>query len=83
MLYPSKFMLSIDLKIDRAQRFLRMIENDAPLLAMRLAPLSAERQQSAKSYMQRVAERTRCEIRELLEEKDLLAIAEQTPASAD
>jgi hypothetical protein len=76
-------MLPIDLKIDRAQRLLRMIEDDAPLLAARFAPLSAERQKSAKSYAERLAERTRAEIWELLEERNLLAIAEQTPAAAD
>lgn len=76
-------MLPIDLKIDRALRLLRMIEEDAPLLAARLAPLSPERQKSAKSYAERLAERTRAEIRELLEERNLLAIAEQTPAAAD
>lgn len=76
-------MLPIDLKIDRAQRLLRMIEDDAPLLAARIAPLSAERQKSAKSYAERLAERTRAEIKELLEERNLLAIAEQTPAAAD
>ena len=76
-------MLPIDLKIDRAERLLRMLEADAPLLAARVAPLSAERQRSAKSFAERLAERTRAEIRELLEERNLLAIAEQTPAAAD
>lgn len=76
-------MLPIDLRIDRAQRFLRLIEEDAPLLAVRLAPLSAERQKSAKSYVQSLAERTRAEIKELLEEKTLTGIAEQNPSAAD
>lgn len=76
-------MLPIELKIGRAQRFLRMIEDDARLLATRVAPLSAERQRSARLYVQQLAERTRTEISELLKEKDLLAIAEQTPSSAD
>jgi hypothetical protein len=75
--------LAIELRIDRVQRLLRMIEDDAPLLAARVAPLSPERQKSAKSYAHLLAERTRAEIRELLEEKNLLAIAEQTPAAAD
>ena len=60
-----------------------MIEDDAPLLAVRLAPLSAERQKSAKSYAQRLAERTRAEIKELLEEKNLLVSVEQLPSAAD
>lgn len=53
------YVLPIELRIDRAQRLLRMIEDDAPLLAARVAPLSAEQQKSAKSYAQRLAERTR------------------------
>jgi phosphoribosylaminoimidazole carboxylase (NCAIR synthetase) len=76
-------MLPIDQKIDRAERLLRMLEADAPLLEARVAPLSVERQRSAKSYAERLAERTRAEIRELLEERNLLTIAEQTPAAAD
>jgi len=76
-------MLPIDLRIDRAQRFLRLIEEDAPLLAVRLAPLSAERQKSAKSYVQRLAERTRLELKELLEEKTLTGVADQNPSAAD
>jgi hypothetical protein len=76
-------MLPIELRIDRAERLLRMIEDDAPLLAARVAPLSAERQKSAKSYVQRLADRTRAEIRELLEERNLRANAEQSPSAAD
>jgi len=76
-------MLPIELRIDRAERLLRLIEEDAPLLAVRVAPLSAERQKSAKSYVQRIVERTRAEIKELLEEKDLRVSAEQNPSAAD
>ena len=60
-----------------------MIEEDAPLLAMRVAPLSPERQKSVKSYAQRLAERTRDEIKELLEEKHQQGIFEQNPSAAD
>jgi len=60
-----------------------MIEDDAPLLAARVAPLSAERQKSVKSYARRLAERTRAEIRELLEERSLQMNAEQSPSAAD
>ena len=76
-------MLPLELRIDRAERLLRMIEEDAPLLAVRVAPLSAERQRSAKSYVQRLADRTRAEIKELLEERDLWGSVEQNPSSAD
>lgn len=60
-----------------------MIEEDAPLLATRIAPLSAERQRSAKSYAELLAERTRAEIKELLEEKNLRGSFEQVPSAAD
>jgi len=76
-------MLPIEQRIDRAERLLRMIEDDAPLLAARVAPLSVERQKSAQSYAQRLADRTRAEIRELLEERNLRANAEQSPSAAD
>ena len=63
-------MLPIELRIDRAQKLLQMIEQDAPLLAVRVAPLSVERQQSTKSYAQQLATLTRAEIKRLLEEKE-------------
>jgi hypothetical protein len=76
-------MLPIEVRIDRAQKLLRMIEEDAPLLAARVASLSPDRQKSVKSYAQRLAERTRAEIRELLEEKNLQVFVEQNPSAAD
>jgi len=79
----SETMLPLERRIDRAERLLRMIEDDAPLLAARVSPLSAERQKSVKSYAQRLAERTRAEIRELLEERSLQMNAEQSPSAAD
>jgi hypothetical protein len=61
--------LSIDQRIDRAQRLLRMIEEDAPLLDMRVAPLSREHQESARSHALLLAELTRAEIKKLRKEK--------------
>lgn len=61
--------LSIDQRINRAQRLLQMIEDDAPLLDMRVAPLSREHQESAKSHALLLAELTRAEIRKLRKEK--------------
>ncbi len=61
--------LSIDQRITRAQRLLRMIEDDAPLLDMRVAPLSREHQESAKSHASLLAELTRAEIKKLRKEK--------------
>lgn len=74
-------MLPIELRIDRAQRLLRMIEQDAPLLAARVAPLSIEHQQSAKRYAQELALLTRAEINRLLEEKAFAETGE--PYAAD
>jgi len=50
-------MLPIDLRIDRAQRLLRMIEEDAPLLEMRIATLSREHQESARRLPSKVGQR--------------------------
>jgi len=61
--------LPIDQRIDRALRLLRMIEDDAPLLEMRIAPLSREHQQSAKSHAQLLAELTKAELQKLHREK--------------
>lgn len=66
-------MLPIELRIDRARRLLRMIEQDAPLLAARVAPLSWEQQNSVKSYAQELAARTRDEIERLLKEQKFTA----------
>jgi hypothetical protein len=75
--------LPIDLRIDRAQRLLRMIEDDAPLLAARVAPLSRERQQSVKSYAQELAKLTRAEIENLRQQKASNEAMDFVPGSAD
>jgi hypothetical protein len=75
-------MLPIDLRIARAERLLRMIEQDAPLLNVRLAPLSRERQSSVKSYAQQLAALTRDEIKRLLDEKNLTEAWESGPPAA-
>ena len=72
-------MLPIELRIDRALRLLRMIEDDRPLLEMRVAPLSREHQESAKSHAKLLAELTRAEIQKLHREK---ALAESANATA-
>ena len=76
--------LPIDLKIERAERLLRMIEQDAPLLSARVAPLSIECQESARSHAKYLATLTRQEITRLLAEKTLEQERELAlPASAD
>jgi len=82
MLYEPA-MLPIEFRIDRAQRLLRMIEDDAPLLAVRVAPLSPERQESAKSHARELAALTRAEIRKLMKEKDSADAIESMPTAAD
>jgi hypothetical protein len=75
--------LPIELRIDRAQRLLRMIEQDAPLLAARVAPLSREGQESAKSHAQHLAALTRRELERLAEEKLRLEPFEASPQGSD
>lgn len=76
-------MLSIETKIERAQRLLQMIEQDAPLLAVRVAPLSVELQQSAKSHAQYLAGLTRGELQRLRDEKAMAEAGERSPQGAD
>ena len=83
ILFTRTFMLPVELRIHRAQRLLRMIEQDAPLLAVRVAPLSLECQQSAKSHVQRLAALTRAELRRLMKEKAVTESSDLIPQAAD
>lgn len=83
MLLTPTFMLPVELRIDRAQRLLRMIEQDAPLLAVRVAPLSRECQESAKSHAQRLAALTRAELQRLMKEKAITESSDFMPQAAD
>lgn len=76
-------MLPIHLRIDRAEQLVRMLEEDAPLLGVRVAELTAERQQSAKSYAARLTAEARAELAKLLEEKSLWDWTDTTPHGAD
>jgi hypothetical protein len=76
-------MLPLHAKIDRTQRLLRMLEEDAPLLAVRVAPLTAERQQSAKDYAAQLAAHARAELEKLIEEGLLWDSNDPTPQAAD
>jgi hypothetical protein len=75
-------MLAIDIRIERAQRLLRMLEQDAPLLAVRVAPLTPEYQRSAKDYAARLRERAQTELQNLLKERTDGAFS-VAPAAAD
>ncbi len=61
-------MLPIEVQIERAQRLVRMLEQDAPLLAIRVAELTPEYQRSAKSHAAMVTASARAELQRLLEE---------------
>jgi len=74
-------MLSLHARIDRAQRLLRMLEEDAPLLAIRVAPLTPEYQQSAKNYAAELATQARAELEKLLEERSHRVPADSTQAA--
>jgi hypothetical protein len=76
-------MPSINFKIERAQRVVRMLDNDAPLLAMRVAPLTAEHRQSALSYADMLRAKARIELEHLMEEKRSIELAEPSVHAAD
>ena len=76
-------MLSLHVRIDRAHRLLRMLEQDAPLLARRVAELTPERQQSAKHYAAQLAAQARAELEKLLEEGSQWDSNDPTPQAAD
>ena len=76
-------MLSIHDRINRIQRLVRMLENDAPLLAIRVAELTPERQHSAKTYAERLRAHARAELEKLMAQGSLLNPNDQTPQAAD
>jgi hypothetical protein len=76
-------MLSIHEKIDRAQRLVEMLEQDAPLLAIRVAELTPEYQRSARDYAARLAAQARAELERLLREESMWGFRDSTPSAAD
>ena len=76
-------MLSMEARIDRAQRWVRMLEEDTRLLANRVRELTPERQKSAKDYAARLTEHARAQLEELIEQHALLSSIESTPHPAD
>jgi len=76
-------VLSIHAKIDRAQRLVRMLEEDAPLLAVRIAELTPEHQQSAKEYANELTTHARAELARLIEEGSFWDSNDPTPQAAD
>jgi hypothetical protein len=76
-------MLSIDVRIDRAQRLLRRLEEDAPLLAARVAELTPEHQESARNYAAQLAVHARAELERLMREQPYWDPNDPTPEPAD
>lgn len=76
-------MLSIHNRIDRAQRLLRMLEEDVPFLEARVAPLTPEHQQSTRAYAAMLAAHTRAELERLLEQVSAWDPNDCTPQAAD
>jgi phosphoribosylaminoimidazole carboxylase (NCAIR synthetase) len=76
-------MLSIGTRIDRTQRLLRMLEQDAPLLAIRVAPLSPEQQQSAKRHAAELTAQARAELERLRQERSRQLVGAANPQAAD
>ena len=61
-------MLPIEVQIERTQRLVRMLENDAPMLAIRVADLTPEYQQSAKSHAAMITACAKAELQRLMDE---------------
>lgn len=76
-------MLSTNNKIDRAQRLLRMLEEDAPLLVVRVAPLAPEQRESATTYAARLTARARAELEKLIQEDSFWNPNDPTPQASD
>jgi hypothetical protein len=76
-------MLSIQVRIDRAQRLLRMLEQDAPLLARRIAELTPEYQHSAQNYAAELTAQARAEVEKLLQERSAWTYGQTAPQAAD
>ena len=80
---PNTQMLPLQIRIDRAQRLLRMLEQDAPLMAIRVAHLPPEHQQSAKRYAADLIAQTRAELQKLAREKNAWMSGNSGPQPAD
>ncbi len=76
-------MLPIHLRINRAERLVRMLEVDEPRLALRVAELTPERQQSTKSYAAELIGKARAELAALREEKSFWDWSDGSPNAAD
>jgi hypothetical protein len=62
-------MIPLDEKIERTQRLLRRLEEDQPLLAVRVAELGRDHQESAKQFAAQLLDHTRAELQRLMEKR--------------
>jgi phosphoribosylaminoimidazole carboxylase (NCAIR synthetase) len=76
-------MLSINVRIDRAQRLVRMLEEDAPRLEIRVAPLAPEQQKSAKDHAAELMARAHAELEKLLLQHSFWDMEDSCPQAAD
>ncbi len=76
-------MLPLQVRINRTQRLLQMLEQDAPLMAVRVAQLTPENQLSAKTYAAELIAQTRAELERLSREKSVWMTGDTLPQPAD
>lgn len=76
-------MLSIHHRIDKTQRLLKMLEEDAPLLDVRVSQLAPEHQQAAKAHAAQLMARARAELERLVEQSAYWDSNDCTPQAAD
>jgi len=62
-------MLPIEVKIERAERLVRMLEEDVPLMNRRFAELTAEHRESASNYAAQITACARAELQRLQTER--------------
>jgi len=67
------------MRIARVQRTLRWLEEDAPLLAIRMKDLSPERQKLAKRFATNMIDHTRAELQRLMEERAQESVESEAP----
>jgi len=81
--YIGEGMLTIHERIDRTARLVRWLEEDAPLLNIRVANLTPERQQATKEYAARLVASAREELERLRRESSLLDADDCAPLPAE
>jgi alkylhydroperoxidase family enzyme len=76
-------MLSIHEKIDRAQRLIQLLEDDVPLLDVRVSGLTPERQRAAKDFAAQLTATARAELNRLIAEQSYNESVRAVPEAAD